>query len=147
MIREFFKRIFGKPKEVMSFRQGFDLTELAIVTFYQKDKKLNFLLDSGASKSTIDIGVIDSIEHTPSKTISTIMGIEGNKQMVRSCIVKLTYKDTDYMCDCLVFDMSKMLQEIKVSSGVIIHGVLGTEFFNKYKYVLDFDELIAYSKL
>ena len=43
-------------------------------------------------------------------------------------------------------DMSSSFDVIKRSTGVNIHGILGTAFFNKYKYILDFDKLIAYSK-
>ena len=38
-----------------------------------------------------------------------------------------------------------MVSTMKKEYGVTIHGLLGTGFFQKYKYVLDFNEMVAYS--
>ena len=46
----------------------------------------------------------------------------------------------------MISDLDKPFNNIKKESGVTIHGILGNNFFKKYKYVLDFDKLIAYSK-
>ena len=43
-------------------------------------------------------------------------------------------------------DMTAAFGSIKKETGVTIHGILGAKFFNEFKYVLDFKELIAYSK-
>ena len=34
---------------------------------------------------------------------------------------------------------------IKLEYGINLHGILGSTFFQKYRYVLNFDELVAYS--
>ena len=46
----------------MSFKEALDLIELPIVTFYQGDKKLNFMLDSGSNLSIIDINAINNLK-------------------------------------------------------------------------------------
>ena len=38
----------------MSFRESMDLTDLPVVTFYQGNKKVNFLLDTGSNDSIIN---------------------------------------------------------------------------------------------
>ena len=43
-------------------------------------------------------------------------------------------------------NMSEAFGFIKKESGVQIHGILGSLFFQKYKYILDFDSLKAYIK-
>jgi hypothetical protein len=43
-------------------------------------------------------------------------------------------------------DISQTLIALKEEYGVTVHGLLGTGFFTKYKYILDFNEMIAYSK-
>ena len=42
--------------------------------------------------------------------------------------------------------MQNTIDQVKAESGVNMVGIIGNEFFRKYKYVLDFDELVAYSK-
>jgi hypothetical protein len=62
------------------------------------------------------------------------------------CSVTLSYEGKDYPYEYTACDMSGPFGRIKAESGVILHGVIGSKFFNAYKYVLDFDKLIAYSK-
>ena len=47
----------------MSFRETMDLCELPIVTFMNNGKKLNFLLDTGASKSVIHSGALEGLTY------------------------------------------------------------------------------------
>ena len=42
--------------------------------------------------------------------------------------------------------MSEAFKKIKDGNGATIHGLIGNSFMQKYKYVLDFDEMVAYSK-
>jgi hypothetical protein len=45
----------------------------------------------------------------------------------------------------IVRDMADAFNEVKSNSGVTIHGILGSDFFQKYKYVINFNELVAYN--
>lgn len=147
MLKEFFKKLFNKKQsDSISFKQGFDLTELPVVTLYQGEKKFNFLLDTGSNSSIIDSNCLEQIEHTPIESEVTLFGLEGNIKDVDACQITLSYKDKDYAYYYLVSDMKKPFSQIKQETGVNLHGLLGAKFFNTFKYVLDFDELIAYSK-
>ena len=42
--------------------------------------------------------------------------------------------------------MNTVFTSIKNETGVTLHGLIGNSFMQKYKYVLDFDEMVAYSK-
>lgn len=151
MIRRIISLFYGKKNDIkkneMSFKEGFDLTEMPVVTFQCGDRKLTFLLDTGSNNSIIDSNVLDSIPHEMTNETSDLFGLEGNTVKTRICRIKLTYKDTDYEYDYLINDMSQCFGQIKRDTGVTLHGLLGSNFFNRFKYVLDFDSLIAYSKL
>ena len=58
----------------------------------------------------------------------------------------ISYKEQDFTSDFCVMDLSAAFDNVKNESGVTVHGILGNSFFTKYKYVLDFDELVAYNK-
>ena len=47
----------------MSFKEAMDLVELPVVTFYNGDKKFNFLLDTGATISVINSNILDNFTH------------------------------------------------------------------------------------
>lgn len=130
----------------MSFQNSMDLAELPVVTFHQGDKKINFLLDTGSNNCVIDNNFLKNIQHTVLGSQTNISGLEGNPQKAGICTIKMSYKDKDYEYPYVMKDMSTAFDNIKKETGVTIHGILGSKFFNEFKYVLDFDELIAYSK-
>lgn len=133
-------------KEIMSFRESMDLTNLPIVTFYQGDKKFNFLLDTGASLSVINQSALESIEHTTLEGNGTLFGVDGVNRDVTYASINLTYKSRNYSEDFQVLDIQNAIDQVKSESGVNMIGILGSEFFRKYRYILDFNELVAYSK-
>lgn len=133
-------------KDAMSFREAMDLTNLPIVTFYQGDKKFNFLLDTGATLSVINQAALESITHTTTNETGELYGVDGVKREVSYASINLAYKNKDYTEEFQVLDMQEAIDQVKAESGVNMVGIIGSEFFRKYKYILDFDELIAYSK-
>lgn len=137
---------FLQPKDTISFKQGFDLTSLPVCTFTQGEKKLNFLLDSGSNDNIIDQRCLENIEYNMMKETNSLSGLDGIKHQVSICSIDIEYKLHHYPFYYLIKDMSGPFDDIKESTGVTIHGILGSKFFNEFKYVLDFDELVAYSK-
>ncbi len=147
MIKKLINKIFNKSATAaMSFQTSMDLAELPVVTFKQGKKKINFLLDTGSNNCVIDSSFLKKIEHKPLEGETSLTGMEGNAQKASLCVIKMSYKDKEYEYPYVVQDLSAAFGSIKKETGVTIHGMLGSKFFNEFKYVLDFDELIAYSK-
>ncbi len=147
MFKKIINKILGKPKDVMSFMESMNLVDLPIVTFFQGNNRFNFLLDTGSSGSIIDKHVLSKMNYKIIKeNTSTLMGMDGIKHDVNTCEITVFYKDREYTSDYLIQDMSSPFESIKQASGVTVHGIIGSKFFNKFKYILDFNELIAYSK-
>lgn len=131
----------------MSFKEAMDLTDLPVVTFYSDTKKLNFLLDTGSNLSYINSSVLNSISCNKSnKDSMDTIGVEGNKVKVDFYKIKVSYKNQEFEEDFAARNLDDAFSVIKEESGVQIHGILGSLFFQKYKYILDFESLIAYSK-
>ena len=143
-------KIEATKKEInsrMSFKEALDLIELPIVTFYQGDKKLNFMLDSGSNFSIIDSNAVNNLklEHTKLNKVNSIIGINGETRNAGFINLKFSYKHINFDYDFQYLDLSNVVNSLK-QDGITIHGILGNQFFVKYKYVLDFNDLIAYSK-
>lgn len=130
----------------MSFRESMDLAEMPVVTFYQGDKKFNFLLDTGSNYSHISKEAAKEIQGTMIDAQAKVSGIgEGTTSAV--CRTTLSYKGVNYDIDLSVTDhLTDAFAAIKSETGVQVHGLIGNQFFQKHKYVLDFEELVAYSK-
>lgn len=136
----------NRAPNIMSFREAMDLTELPIVTFYISEKKLNFLLDTGANASIIDENSMEGLTYNKTNCVRPITGMEGNPIEAPVVEMELSYRDNVYKEEFQVVDMSAAFGAIKQESGVVLNGILGNAFFTKYRYVLDFKDLIAYSK-
>lgn len=146
MIKKIIHKFLNIHPDAMSFQNSMDLAELPVVTFRQGDKKINFLLDTGSNNCVIDSNILKNIDHKMLNIETNILGIEGNAQKTGVCTIKMTYKDKEYEYPYVIQDMSAAFDSIKKETGVTVNGMLGSKFFNEFKYVLDFDELIAYNK-
>ena len=130
----------------ISFKEAMDLVELPVVTFYNGDTKLNFLLDTGSNVSYINSSIIPLLVHEKTDKEMNTIGIEGNKVSNQFCKMSVTYKNQVFEEEFSIADLDEAFGVVKQESGVQIHGILGSKFFERYKYVLDFRELIAYIK-
>lgn len=130
----------------ISFKEAMDLVELPVVTFYNCDTKLNFLLDTGSNVSYINSSIIPLLVHEKTDKEMNTIGIEGNKVSNQFCKMSVTYKNQVFEEEFSIADLDEAFGVVKQESGVQIHGILGSKFFERYKYVLDFKELTAYIK-
>lgn len=142
------KEYYSNNKKVpMSFKEAMDLVELPVVTFLNGNKKLNFLLDTGSNISQINSSILPFLEHKKIKEKNMdVTGIEGNKTNTEFCEMTITYKGQIFIGEFCIHNLDDAFAIIKEETGVQIHGILGSLFFQKYKYIFDFESLIAYSK-
>lgn len=140
--------IRNKNNNKISFKETMDLCDLPIVTFVNDNQKINFLLDTGASRSVLDENVLKEkeLKYMESENTGTVYGMEGNAVEVKYVNMDITYKDNVYNEWFQVVDMSKAFSAVKQESGVNLHGILSSTFFERYKYVLDFADLVFYTK-
>lgn len=141
------KKYSKRYKSAISFRESLDLTGLPVITFNQGKNRFNFLLDTGATNSVINEAQLHNIKHSIMEgTQCEVYGIEGNVQTVPFAEIHFK-RDMDYKGYFQVVDMSAAFDSVKAETGVTIVGILGNDFFQNYKYVLDYNTMIAYSKL
>ena len=133
-----------KKSSEISFREAMDLAELPVITFYNGDKKINFLLDTGSNISYLNESIVSSLVTESTGKASNIIGIEGNKVNCKICKMIIRRKNQEFKEEFSIADLDKAFSIVKKESGVQIHGILGSRFFEKYKYVLDFKDYIAY---
>ena len=144
----FYYNIIYKSKDIydkISFRETMNLAGLPIVTFRQGENKLNFVLDTGAFSSIIDSRILDKLQYTELEGKSVGYGIDGKEHSMDRVGIVLTYKDKNYSDAFRVLDMSKSFDSLKRDYGVTVHRLLSSSFFERYKYILNYNELVAYS--
>lgn len=138
---------YFKSTNKMSFREAMDLVELPVVTFYQGKEKFNFLLDTGSTHSHISSEVVNKLKGTPTESIDSIQGVGGEVTSNNAIKVSLEYKSKVYEVILVVGEyLNASFKNIKESTGVQLHGIIGSDFLSDNRYVLDFDEFVAYQK-
>lgn len=139
----------SKKRKSISFKEAMDLVDLPVVTFYNHGKKLNFILDTGSSNSFMDRKAMSELQEF-SKIRKSRIGIMSKtgveERNIMRIKVPMLYKNYSFEEEFTVDDFSESFTVIKQESGVTLHGILGNTFFVKYKYIIDFGELIAYMK-
>lgn len=133
-------------KYTLSFRDSMDLVELPVVTFYNGHKKLNMLLDTGSTECIISKEYLKGLVYEETGASREMFGMEGKTVLNPIINSTISYSGLKFDVDFLAVDMSQAFGLIKQENGVTIHGILGSNFFTRYKYVLDFDKLMFYKK-
>ena len=131
----------------MSFLESYNLVGLPVITFEAGGKKFNFILDSGATGCSIDKDALKDLHIGKPVHYQEQYGLYG-KALEKLPCYKLTfvYKGKEYEGLFLVGDYKDHYDMIKREFGVRVHGIIGTDFFKKHQYVIDFAEMVAYSK-
>lgn len=133
-----------KKNQIMEFKTSYDLTGLPIITFYQGDKKYNFLIDSGSNVSYINQG--SQINVVMSDKKDTFIGANGTDIPCQYAWVNLYLNGIGYETQVSIADLTAAFAELKSQCGVTLTGIIGCDFMNKYKYCIDFKEYAIYSR-
>lgn len=138
----------------LSKKVGFPLKEtitdvgIPIVTLKNGEREFNFLLDTGSNISHIDSTIKDSLSDVEevegdNLTVTTANGsVEGNNSWIR---VPLSYKKQSFTEDFMPLDLHDSFEVLREDTGIQLHGILGGTFLRKYRYVLDYNDLVAYT--
>ena len=146
-MKRIIKKLFGNKKTFnVSFQEAMDLCELPIITFKNNNRKVNFMLDTGSNNSIISVETAKELKKEPSGDMNTILSISNEKLSGEGYTITFYYKDYKFTDVFFIADIGKVFERLKERTGVQVHGILGVDFFRKYNYVLDFDELKAYIK-
>lgn len=133
-----------KHKSKVSFFETYKLTGLPIITMKSGKKDVNFMVDTGSSNSFIDSSLIPDIDVTELPCIGKVAGLGKKVLETHFYNIKLNLREKlDFEFEFQAFDFSSTIPEQK---GIEINGILGSDFFDKYKYVIDFKEYIAYTR-
>lgn len=129
----------------MSIKESMDLVNLPVVTFENNGNKYNFIVDTGANDSIINESC-ENIIVTPQKTKNVVQGIIGDNKKCHTVTIEFSYKNVTFETMFNVVDLKELFDTIKKDYGVTIHGILGTNFLDKYNYIIDFKDYIIYRK-
>ena len=136
-----------KQRDNFSFKNAFKLTGLPILIFEQDGTDLIFILDTGSSVCVLDEASIPKLKDFKYlDREDNLVDVNGGKVKRRYGIFKFKCDNVDFENEFLISDLTNIRESVKEDSGVSIDGIVGSDFFSKYQYIIDFDKYIAFSK-
>lgn len=140
------KRHITKGHSTVSFQEAMDLVDLPIITVQNNNIKINLLLDTGSNSSYISPGVLNSLKYNEIDLTNTTVGFGGASTHSKGCTMEIKYKKLTFEDTFIIMQSDDVFTAIKQECGVQVHGILGSKFFDRYSYVIDFSDLTAYIK-
>lgn len=129
----------------LSFKGSIDSLTIPIVTLFNNGKAFNFVVDTGANYSVINAEYLKLFDAKIIKGITgKVYGIDGNLQDVYYARIQLSQHTDNFVEEFQIFDIQSMCDNLKEENGVEIVGILGSSFFQRYKFIIDFNELNMY---
>lgn len=149
LITYYYNEQLFKEKSKISIKEALDLLEIPVITLENNNKKFNFILDSGSSNSHISPTASKDILYNKKGTINysanSANGTITNKSKVLN--VDLMYKKDIFNINLIVTENLELsFKDIMDSNKIQLHGIIGSDFLIKHKYILDFADKVAYHK-
>lgn len=110
----------------------------------------NFLIDSGANINVLDRRVFEEVNKDKTislregTTITTGGGV--SEEVGQKADITFKYKNRKFEEIFDILDVSVAFDNIQLVDGVTLHGILGTHFFNKHRWILDFENMVVWIK-
>lgn len=149
LITYYYNEQLFKEKSKISIKESLDLLEIPVITLENNNKKFNFILDSGSSNSHISPTASKDILYNKKGTINysanSANGTITNKSKVLN--VDLMYKKDIFNINLIVTENLELsFKDIMDDNKIQLHGIIGSDFLIKHKYILDFADKVAYHK-
>lgn len=143
----YYKRKIKAERNKISFKESLDLAEIPVITLNNNNTKLNFVLDTGSSNSHISKAGSKKLTEMPVDTNYTYSTATGEDNVNKMVETTLKYKNKEFKTTLYInYSLDSTFKTVKKNCGIILHGILGSDFLSKNKYILDFAEYAAYQK-
>lgn len=130
----------------ISIAKGFCAPNIPIATFYQGDKELNFIIDTGSDDNVINEKALKDIKYDMVDHEGTLSGV-GGTSTVKACTISFQYNGESFTENFLVSDsLQEAFDAVRMAHAIPLHGMIGSKFLMKNNMVLDFNKMLVYNK-
>jgi hypothetical protein len=137
--------LINKANYTFPFEESMDTVKLPIISFEHKGKIVNFIIDSGATHSIIEKDYIEDFDYlTATNAKGYVRGINGERVETALARVELV-KDGHTFSDVFQVLPVPTLKMQEQKHGIKIHGLLGSQFLRKYRFLINYKHLNAYT--
>ena len=132
-------------------RSGFENTNYPIIEVKLRDKDVYFLVDTGANINALSKEIYTQLNQGDTlkvKETQILTGVTGQAENTAEVIEEtISISGEEFTEDFTLLstweDSRKTLSEV---TGVDLIGIIGSDFFYKMKWMIDFDNLVIWKK-
>lgn len=149
------KRYYGKDNaadfDFFSFEDKFDESRAPTLIVKIFDKKYRFLLDTGANKNMLQKDFLkEMLKYSPKHPIQqrddlVTRDASGKQRNTYSTELVFKLRNMEFREEFMINEM-KGVQDFSNENNLNIVGILGTDFFDKYQWKIDFGKYIVWHK-
>lgn len=130
----------------LSFADTMGRLKLPIVSFTNNGQTFKFLIDTGATLSVVDSNILDKLDYSKLDIKGNAYGIDGNIVNVDYVAMTLSHDDIKFVEQFQVMRLDAF-DNLRETDNIDLAGILGGTFLKRYNFVVDYKELIAYTKI
>lgn len=123
----------------IAFDEDYYKSNALILKCNQDGNPINFIIDTGSSVSAIDRCVIDKFYNIEKDDTTTVIGVDGVTEKVKLYEIRFKFKETDYYHTFVAKNLKKAFKPIEEKTGLVIHGILGTDFLEKNNFIINYN--------
>lgn len=136
----------NKLKTRISFKDSIDIVDLPVISLSNNGKIFNFIIDTGSTYSILNVKILNKLKYNEiPNMLGTAYGIDGNIINVNYINLVLHYNKVELEDVFQVIEVPAF-DNIKEQNNIEIAGILGNTFLKKYKYIIDFNKMMIYTK-
>lgn len=138
-----------KKKTSLTFKDSIHNTGLPIISLKLQipDKTFityNFIVDTGSTVNVINTSYVKDLYSEDIKLNTELYGIGGNSGEAKKYRLYFINDNNLYSGEFVSKDLSSSLDYIEEITGYTIHGLVGTNFLEEFKYKIDFSKYQLY---
>jgi predicted aspartyl protease len=140
-------KMVKKNGDKLEFNNDYNNHKIPVIKLCFEGEKYNFLIDTGADVNLLNKSVFNEITKGNVETLTNGM-IQTASSEVKSEKADLSFKyiNKQFTENFVLFDLDVAFKNMLIDRNIQLHGVLGSEFFKKHRWSVDFDNMVIWTK-
>jgi hypothetical protein len=147
---KYYLNLTNSKKKTVTFNKNLIKTGVPIISVKIHKDIFNFILDSGANVSYFnkeDFYKYFTIEKDIQEQSISFLNSKGlSKEEVIVAMLEFEIEKLIFRTEFTILDLNDSMKQFNDSFNIPIHGLLGREFFSKYRWLLDFENNVVWLK-
>lgn len=123
----------------LPLKESIRLVGLPVIPVSINGNKYNFIVDTGATTSIIDVNIAPAELLESSDKTREYHDINGNTKQAERANVVFQIEQYGFCHPMMIQNLQPAFASVKKISGATVHGILGSDFFNRFQGIIDFE--------